>query len=168
MLLALGVADLTRSVRAAPSWASTAAGLAMVVLVGVLADLRTLADILLLALAAVVVVLWSTLAARDRRIEHGEAEPLLTLGLGLAALIVLSGAASPAGGAIGRWLAWTDIAHLHEVSANRFLLLLGLVLVQLSTGNQLVRLILLTVGAMKPGEQVQPSDSLRSAASSAG
>jgi hypothetical protein len=161
LLLAVGVADLARSVRTAQAWIPPLAGLVAVALASILADLHTVADLLLLVLVAALTTVWSALAERARRRERGEAAPLLVFGLGLAAVFALAGAASPAGGEVVRWLRWTDIPHLQDLSADRFLLLLGLVLVQLSTGNELVRLILVSVGAMKPGEQAQPSDSLR-------
>ena len=57
--------------------------------------------------------------------------------------------------------AWVDIPGIGDVSPNRLLMIVGAVLLQLVTGNQLVRLVLGSVGAVKPEGQPQPSDRLK-------
>ncbi len=47
------------------------------------------------------------------------------------------------------------------MSADRLLMIVGVMLMQLVTGNQLVRLVLGSVGAVKPAGEPQPSDKLK-------
>jgi hypothetical protein len=56
---------------------------------------------------------------------------------------------------------WVDVPGLRDVSTTRLLMVLGVVLLQLVTGNQLVRLVLGSVGAVKPAGEPQPSDRLK-------
>jgi hypothetical protein len=79
----------------------------------------------------------------------------------LAALILLSGLASDVGGLVGRWSSWVDVPGVGDVGPNRLLMVVGAVLLQFVTGNQLVRLVLSSVGAVKPEGQPQPSDKLK-------
>ena len=72
-------------------------------------------------------------------------------------LILLSGWGSDVAGVAARWPSWVGIA----VDPDRLLMVIGVVLMQLVTGNQLVRLVLGTVGAVKPEGQPQPSDRLK-------
>ncbi len=76
-------------------------------------------------------------------------------------LILLSGWASDVGGLVERWSSWVDIPGIGDVSPNRLLMVVGVVLLQFVTGNQLVRLVLGSVGAVKPEGQPQPSDRLK-------
>jgi hypothetical protein len=82
-------------------------------------------------------------------------------GGGVTLLILLSGWGSPVDGLIGRWSVWSGLFGDHPVDPDRLLIIAGVVLAQLATGNQLVRLILGSVGAVKPVGQPQPSDKLR-------
>jgi hypothetical protein len=61
------------------------------------------------------------------------------------------------GGLIGRWPSWVGL----DVAPDRLLMITGVVLLQLVTGNQLVRLLLGSVGAVKPVGEPQPSDKLK-------
>jgi hypothetical protein len=83
------------------------------------------------------------------------------IGGGVTLLILLSGWGSPVDGLIGRWSVWSGLFGDHPVDPDRLLMIAGVVLAQLATGNQLVRLILGSVGAVKPVGQPQPSDKLR-------
>jgi hypothetical protein len=83
------------------------------------------------------------------------------MGAGVALVILLSGWGSDVGGLIGRWSTWAGLFGNHPVDPNRLLMIVGVVLVQLATGNQLVRLVLGSVGAVKPVGQPQPSDRLK-------
>ena len=66
----------------------------------------------------------------------------------LAAL--LSGQAGPARGPLGRWLAQVPLPVLRDLDPDGLLLLLGVVLLQISTGNVLVRLVLAATGTINP------------------
>ena len=74
---------------------------------------------------------------------------------------MLSGWASDVGGLVERWAAWVDMPGIGDVTPNRLLMVVGVVLLQFVTGNQLVRLVLGSVGAVKPEGQPQPSDRLK-------
>jgi hypothetical protein len=100
------------------------------------------------------------LGARAERGDH-EGAPLAVFGLTLAALILLSGWASDVGGLVARWSSWVEVQGIGDVSPNRLLMVVGAVLLQFVTGNQLVRLVLGSVGAVKPEGQPQPSDRLK-------
>lgn len=78
----------------------------------------------------------------------------------LVSLTVLSGWSSPVAGAISRWSAWAHLP-LSHVPPTRALMVVGVVLVQFATANQLVRLVLGSVGAVRPAGQPQPSDRLK-------
>ena len=82
----------------------------------------------------------------------------MAFGIGVGVLMALSGWSSPAGGLLGRWLTWIGLDH---VDPGRALMLAGVVLLQLVTGNQLVRLVLGSVGAVRPVGEPQPSDRLK-------
>ena len=159
-LIAVGVADLIRGDRPARQAAGLLSVPITVVVVAVLADLHTGPDILLLGGAAVFAASWVVLSARALRTGRGELRPLAVLGTGLLALLLLAGLSSPAGGLTDRFLHESAL-QLEHVSAGRALLVLGLFLVQISTGNEIVRLVLTSVGALKPHGHPQASDRLR-------
>ena len=81
----------------------------------------------------------------------------MVLGTSIAALILLSGWGSDVGGLVGHWTVWVGL----DVSASRVLMVVGVLLVQLATANQVVRLVLGSVGAVKPAGQPQASDQLK-------
>ncbi len=92
--------------------------------------------------------------------EH-ELAPLAVLGAGVGVLILLSGWGSDVAGLVQRWSDWAGLPGIGGVNPNRLLMVVGVVLLQLATGNQLVRLVLGSVGAIKPAGQPQPSDKLK-------
>ena len=129
----------------------------MVVLCAALAGLWRWSDIALLTLAAAASVGWVVLSARAERTGRRQVTPLVVFGAALTVLILLSGWGSDVAGVVGRWPSWTGIT----VSADRLLMIVGVMLMQLVTGNQLVRLVLSSVGAVKPAGEPQPSDRLK-------
>ena len=161
LLLAVGAADLARPLRRRARWSPLAVGLVTLVGVALLAGLASGADVLILIGCAAATTGWVELSARAERRHRDELLPLTVLCGGVVVLLAVSGAGSTADGAVGRWLRWVDLPPLHDVAAEKFLLLLALALVQLSTGNELVRLVLAAVGALKPQGQPQPSDRLK-------
>jgi hypothetical protein len=76
-------------------------------------------------------------------------------------LIVLSGWGSDVAGLVQRWSTWVGLPAISEVDPTRLLMVAGVVLLQLVTGNQLVRLVLGSVGAIKLAGEPQPSDKLK-------
>jgi hypothetical protein len=159
-LVTVGVADLVRENRPRRQLAGLLSVPITVIVAAALADLHTWADILLLVLAAMFAAAWVVLSARAHRSRRGELRPLAVMGVGLVALLLMAGFSSPAGGLIARFLQESGL-QLEHVSAGRALLVVGLFLVQFSTGNEIVRLVLTSVGALKPSGLPQASDRLR-------
>jgi hypothetical protein len=160
MLIAMGIADIVRRLTNA-AWAPPVAAPLAVIACAVLSALWHPGDIAPLIIAAVATIGWVVLCARAERSGQHQGAPLAVFGLALAALILLSGLASDVSGLVGRWSSWVDLPGVGDVSPNRLLMVVGAVLLQFVTGNQLVRLVLSSVGAVKPEGQPQPSDKLK-------
>lgn len=159
LFIALGVADLCRrAVRA--TWLPLTVGPLTVVGCAALCALWHARDIPSLVLAAAATVVWEWLCLRSERIAGQQAAPLAVFAGTLALLAVLSGLSSAACGVVARWSAWAHLP-LGGVTPTRLLMVVGVVLVQFATGNQLVRLVLGSVGAVRPAGQPQPSDRLK-------
>ena len=159
MLIAMGLADAVRRLTHA-MWVPLVVAPVVVVCAG-LSGLWHPGDFPLLAIAAAAGVGWVVLGARAERSGDHEGAPLAVFGLALAALILLSGWASDVGGLVERWSSWVEVPGIGDISPNRLLMIVGAVLLQFVTGNQLVRLVLGSVGAVKPEGQPQPSDRLK-------
>ncbi len=164
LLLALGVADLVggqlRQGGRSQRWWPAAAGVATSAAAGLLSGWSSWADVLLLLLVAAVVVCWEASAARALGTNSRHWLPLLVLAGGGVVLVLLSGYAAPVAGPFGDWLRWSGLPGLSTVAADRALLVAGLLAVQVSTANVVVRLVLRHVGALRPTGP-QPSDRLR-------
>lgn len=158
MLVALGITDACRSFQ--PSWVSCAVGPVVVVAVAALSALWHLRDVALLLVAVVTAVVWRILCQRAERTGRHVIAPLVVFFGSGAVLIVLSGWGSPVRGMVARWMSWTDLP-FGDVSPTQLLMVIGVVLLQLVTGNQLVRLVLGSVGAVRPAGEPQPSDRLK-------
>jgi hypothetical protein len=158
-LTALGIADLCR--RAARAiWLPVLIGPVAVVACAALGALWHAGDVALLVVAAAAVVAWEWLCARSERSGTQQGAPLAVFTAALALLAVLSGWSAPVNGALARWSAWVHLP-LSHVTPTRLLMLVGVVLVQFATANQLVRLVLGSVGAVRPAGEPQPSDRLK-------
>jgi hypothetical protein len=156
LLIGVAVADLAHTVRPAPV-VDECIGAALAVWVGLLAGLTDLDDVLALLVIAAVTVAWG--GTVTRAFGGGRAwVPLLLLGSSVVLAIAVSGIPHPAGGLIGRWLGDVGLPLLHGLSTNRFLLLLGVGLVQLSTGNVLVRLVLSATDTVSPALHATSED----------
>ncbi|MGB8502319.1 hypothetical protein [Mycobacterium sp.] len=158
MLVAMGIADVCRGFRA--PWVSLAVGPVVVVVVAALSALWHVGDIALLIVAAAATVVWQMLSRGAERIGRYVISPLVVFFAATAVLIALSGWGSPVDGVLARWMSWTPVP-LGAVSPTQLLMALGVVLLQLVTGNQLVRLVLGSVGAVRPAGEPQPSDRLK-------
>ena len=117
-------------------------------------------DIALIVLAAVAAVVWEWLCLRAERSGRQQVAPLAVFAAALVVLIVLSGWSSPVKGLIARWSTWVQLP-LSHVTPTRLLMIVAVVLLQFATGNQLVRLVLGSVGAVRPAGEPQPSDRLK-------
>lgn len=172
VLIGVGVGDL---VRAADSRRGRLAAhvVSPIVILGMagLTGLFGLVDVLVLSLASVGVAAWIELSAYTHRTARGALVALGTLGLTLVMVLAFSGWASQSDGVFSRWLDWADLPGLETADSSRVLLLLGLGLFNLATGNVIVRLVLLAIGALRPdqllaggapaAQAAQPSDRLK-------
>ncbi|KUI05834.1 hypothetical protein [Mycobacterium sp. IS-3022] len=156
MLIAMGVADVVRRMTSRV-WVPAAVAPAVVVACAALTGLWHLGDIVLLTVAALASVGWVVLCARAEVSGHGQLAPLVVFGMALSVLIILAGWDSHVSGVMARWPPWVGLT----VSGDRLLMIIGVMLMQLVTGNQLVRLVLGSVGAVKPAGEPQPSDRLK-------
>lgn len=163
-LLSIGVADLVRL----PAWkdaqrgliVAALAGLVALVLLAVLTDLTSGADLLLLLVSAAMLCGWVFTSSGARTLTA--AVPLSVLAGGFAVLLSGSGAASSAHGDFSRWLDWTGFSLAgSDTSPDNVLLIAGLMVVQVATANHVVRLVLTQIGALGPPGSAQASDRLR-------
>jgi membrane protease YdiL (CAAX protease family) len=160
LLIAIGAADICRRVTRR-RWLPVAVAPAAVLVCALLAGLWHRGDLPLLLIAAAAGVAWQVLGARAERTGERPWVPLLALGAAMLAVIVLSGWSSEVAGMVGRWSTWTRLPGVGELTPDRLLMVVAVVLLQLVTGNQLVRLVLASVGAVKPAGQPQASDRLK-------
>jgi hypothetical protein len=148
LLVGIGCTDLAHSARPTRFVPGAAGALATLTL-GLLAGLTGWPDLAAVLLLAVFAFAWERVVALGFR-ERRAGVPLAVLGLGMAAAALLSGAAGPAAGPYADWLADVQVPVLTGLDPDIGLLLVGVLLVQLSTGNVLVRLVLSATGTMRP------------------
>ncbi len=161
LLVGVAVTDLAHSVRPVRIL-NECIGAAVAVWVGLVAGLTELEDVVALAVIAALVVLWGQTVTRA--FGRGRAwVPLLVLGASLTLGFLTSGLAGPAGGLLGEWLESTQVPALEGMSPDRALLLAAAFLVQLSSGNVIVRLVLAATGTTNPayGSEPDPDPELR-------
>lgn len=168
-LVAVGLADLVGSVlsderhprpAALVTGVSAAAGAVVAVVLHLTGGLVRPRDLLALAITVVGVVVWRVTATGARSEKVAPGLPLGVLGGTLLLLLALSGGASALGGPLARWLQGVQWPGAHAPSPAKALLVTGLVLVQLSTGNLVVRLVLRSIGALRPSG-TEPSQEIR-------
>lgn len=148
LLVGFGLTDLIFSVRPQKMVPEGAAAIA-VVLLGLSVGLTSVADVVALLLVAGVVVTWGW--AVTRGFGAGPAWwPLAVFGGAVVASLAAGGLAGTSGGWLETWLADSPVPVLAGLTPDRALLLLGLVLLQLSTGNVLVRLVLAATHTVNP------------------
>ncbi len=160
LLIAIGVSDLTRR-RTLPRWLPPVAGPGVVAGLGLLAGLGSSWDLALLVLLALICLGWAVLVGHSRVRPGGRPWPLVLLPTAAVVVIAAAGLATPASGWLADWLRSSPWPALSGLGADRLLLVTGLFTVQLSTGNELVRLVLAAVGAIRPQGQPQVSEQLR-------
>jgi hypothetical protein len=161
-LVAIGVVDLLRplAIQISRPWLAVAAAPALVVVGAALCGLWHPGDLLLVGIAATAASGWELLSNISERWSGSrQAVPLLVFPGSLLAMFLLSGFASPVGGAVRAWCHWATPTH--GISPARVVIVIGVVLMQTATGNQMVRLLLKSVGAVRPTGQPQPSDRLK-------
>lgn len=166
-LVGVGLMDLVRAIdhrdarRAAPL-----VGVLTVLGLGALSGLAGVADVVLLLVSIVPLLGWWWFSGVGLAVGgRAHVWALLSLALGFLVLVGFSGSAAPVGGPLGRWLAWIQLPLVGGRDAGHVLLVLGGLLVNVATGNLIVRLILVSVGALRPTSApvvgAQPADRLR-------
>ncbi|KRE41014.1 hypothetical protein [Knoellia sp. Soil729] len=167
-LLGVGVSDLLRAVdHRRVQRLAVPVGALTVLLAGLLGGLTGVADIVAMVAALVPLTGWVLLSERSLRRGGGHVEALLLLGGTALALVVMSGLASQPGGLLGEWLTWADLPFAGHLTVARLLLVAGFFVANLATGNVIVRLVLVSVGALRPSatavhaHETQPSEKLK-------
>jgi hypothetical protein len=148
LMIGIAVADIGHSIRPVRI-VPECIGAAVAVLAGVLCGLTGLRDVLALMAIAAVVVGWG-IAVREGFGRDRASVPLALIGVAFVIVVVLAPAASPTGGLLQDWLERRPLPVLDGMDPDRALLLLAAFLVQLSTGNVLVRLVLAATGTVNP------------------
>lgn len=154
--LAVGIADVVRS-STALHWPAVAAGPVTTVVCAAVAGLWRLPDVALLLVVAAATVSWTLWCRRAETQGTAQVPPLVLFAGTVIVLLAVSGLPSPASGVFETWLRWVGT----DIDPTRALMIGGVVVLQLVTGNQLVRLVLSAVGAVRPADQPQPSDQLK-------
>jgi hypothetical protein len=142
----VGFTDLAHSVRHT-RFVPGACGATAAVAVGLLAGLTGWPDLVAVLLVAGFAFGWELLVSRGFS-NRTPALPLGLLAAAAGAAGLLSGQAGVAGGLLGRWLGQVPLPVLRDLDADGLMLLAGAVLLQLSTGNVLVRLVLTATGTI--------------------
>lgn len=148
LLIGFALADLAHTVRPVKVVPEAAAAIATVLL-GLVAGLTEGRDLVAVLVVAAAVVAWGQSVTLGFG-RGSAAVPLAVAATALTLVIALSGQAGPVDGVIARWLDGLAVPALSGLEPERFLLLVGVFLVQLSTGNVVVRLVLRVTGTMHP------------------
>lgn len=152
LLVGVGLADLVRS--AAARLTAGCVGAVVAVLLGLLAGLTGWHDAVAYVVVAGAVLVWSATSGAGRRTAW---VPLTVLG-GAVLLGVLTAAwAGSVDGPLADWLDASPWGWLAGADPDTALLALGGVLVQLATGNAVVRLVLVVTGTEQPTQPTQPA-----------
>ncbi|QDO89298.1 hypothetical protein FNH13_13965 [Ornithinimicrobium ciconiae] len=165
LLVAVGLTDLVAardgSRPTIGRLAGTLVGLTSIAALALLADLDGWGDVALLGVVGVTTGAWAVLVDRAERSDSAQGLALAALAAGVGVTVLFSGWASNVAGPLARWLDWSGITALGAIDPTRAVLLLGLFLTQLSTGNAVVRLVLARTGALDPRGGPQAADRLR-------
>lgn len=157
LLIGVAVADLAHSVRPV-RLVPECLGATVALGVGLACGLTSGRDVAALLAMAAAVLLWGQLVTRAFAPRGRAWQPLVALGLTLGATLAASPYAGQVDGLLGAWLAREPLPLLAGVDPDRVLLVLGALLVQMSTGNVLVRLVLEATGTVLPQTHGTPSD----------
>jgi hypothetical protein len=149
LLVGFAVADLGHSVRPV-RWVPECFGAVVVVVLGLLGGLTDGRDVLAWLLIALVVIGWGRVVREGFGVGRPE-WPLALAGGALLAAVVGSPLAGRVDGPLADWLAELPWPRLAGADPDTVLLVLGGLLVQLSTGNVVVRLVLAATDTVNPG-----------------
>lgn len=156
ILVGFGLADLAHSALRR-SYLPELIGAAGVVIAGLLGGLTDARDLLAILIIAVLTLCWGRAVTRGFG-DDRPALPLTVAGVTLVAVVLLAPLAHPASGPLQHWLDHAPLPILGGVDADRFLLILGGALVQMSTGNVVVRLVLAATHTIRPTAQDAKSE----------
>jgi hypothetical protein len=148
LLIGIGCTDLVHSLRRTRYVPGTT-GATVTVVLGLLAGLTGWPDLVAVLALGGFAFAWERVVAFGFR-ERRAGVPLAMLAGGAVLTALLSGEAAAAGGPYSDWLASVQAPVLSSIDPDRGLLLAGVLLAQLSTGNVLVRLVLSASGTMRP------------------
>ena len=148
LLIGVAVADLGHSVRPV-RWVPELVGAGVVVVLGLLGGLTGGRDVLAWLVIALVVVGWGRVVREGFGVGRPE-WPLALLGGALLAAVVASPLAGTVDGPLADWLAELPWPRVARAAPDTALLVLGGFLVQLSTGNVVVRLVLAATDTVNP------------------
>jgi hypothetical protein len=149
LLIGFALADLAHSVRPVRVLPECVGAMGAI-LVGLLAGLTSVRDVVALVLIAVAVLAWGQTVTGGFAGRIPAWVPLLVFGASLVLAVLVARLASTGSGPLGHWLDTTPVPLLGDLSADRALLLAGVFGVQLSTGNVLVRLVLAATDTVNP------------------
>lgn len=157
LLIGVGVADLVQSVRPVRT-VPECVGAITAVLFGLWAGLTSVGDVAALVVIAAVVVLWGQTVTGAFAGRRPAALPLAVIGVALLTGVFLSSLAGQVGGFFGAWVQGLPLSVLSDLGPERALMLIGVLLVQLSTGNVVVRLVLTATRTVNPARHGQEGD----------
>ena len=151
-LVGVGLADLVRaSDRPHGERDARVVGAVAVVVIAGLAGRYAPVDAVVLLGSLVALVLWLRYSQQALTTGSGHVAALAWLASGAVWLLLLSGLSGPVAGPVARWLACADLPPaVTGAGPGQALLVLGLLLVNLSTANVVVRLVLIAIHALPP------------------
>lgn len=159
LLVGFAVTDLAHSVLQR-NVAPQAIGALTSVVVALVAGLASTADIGALLVVVAATLAWGSTVSRGFAPGGRAWVPLAVFGGAVAGAIAVSpyAVAPDPSGLLSRWLDAAPWALVSVLPPERALLLIALVLVQLSTGNVIVRLVLAATGTMLPAQHGTEGD----------
>jgi len=159
LLVGVAVTDLAHSVLQRHVLPQCVGALAAVA-VALLAGLTSPRDVGALLAVVVAVLAWGFSVSRGFAAGGRAWVPLVVLGLSVAAAVAGAPLAPrpAADGLLGRWLDGVPWPLLDGVAPERALLVISVMLVQLSTGNVIVRLVLAATGTVLPAQHGTSGD----------
>ncbi len=168
LLFSVGLGDLLASTRPRLRLLGTAAAVIATTAAWGLAGLDTLPDAVALGVIAVATCLWTLSTPTAERSPLRARRTLAALAIPAGLAVAFSGFASPVGGPLASWIAWLAVPALGDRPAGQVLMLAAVVLANLATGNRIVRLALVAVGARPPRLTAEPGQGPASEALSGG
>ncbi len=157
LLIGIAITDLTHSIRPVRILPECVGALAALG-IGLACDLTEVRDVVAMVGIAGVVVAWGqtvTWAFGSR----GQAwVPLTLFAVAVATAVAVGPAAAEADGGLGEWLDQAPLPWLDNTNPDLALLVASALLIQMSTGNVLVRLVLEATGTLNPAHHGTATD----------